>query len=130
MSQAELIQLIFVVSTMMGIEPEIVLAVAKTETNLNPDAVGTKGERGLLQVMPKYSSVNPEMLSVPAIGLVEGIKHLKWARKHCPFQENNTWLICFNRGITGSLKVEKPYENAYYLKFVDNYDKLSIASND
>lgn len=39
-----------------GVDPTLALAVAQRESSLNPNAVGTKGERGVFQIMPSTAA--------------------------------------------------------------------------
>jgi hypothetical protein len=49
-----ILTLITVMSLEAGIDPNLAIAVAKTESGLNPVAVGTIGEIGLFQVRPDF----------------------------------------------------------------------------
>lgn len=114
--KSTLISLIISLSPHFGINPDLAVAVAMQESSLNPQAVGGVGEVGLFQVRPRYSLYNREDLFNPAINIVEGLRMLKFAKKHCKHRENYTFIICFNRGVTGGARVENPYENDYYIK--------------
>jgi soluble lytic murein transglycosylase-like protein len=48
----EIRQAIIDTATSYGIDPNIALAVAQHESGLNPEAIGSKGEIGIFQLMP------------------------------------------------------------------------------
>lgn len=50
----QLIALITAISIQHGVDPNLAVAIAKTESRLNPAAVGTIGEIGIFQLRPEY----------------------------------------------------------------------------
>lgn len=111
-----IISLILSAAPHFGIDPNIAVAVSKQESSLNPKAVGTLNEIGLFQVRPKYSKFSRSELFNPIINITEGLRMLKFAKKHCKHQVEFTFIICYNRGITGGSRVKDPYSNDYYKK--------------
>jgi len=64
----------------MGIDPRLAVALAFRESSLNPDAVGTSGEIGLMQVMPstaKDMGFSVEDLRNPSKNIEIGLTYLK-----------------------------------------------------
>jgi hypothetical protein len=60
-----------------GLEPALVLAVARVESGLHPDAVSPKGAQGLMQLMPKTAaSLGVEDPFDPTQNLDGGARHL------------------------------------------------------
>ena len=49
----DLVQVIIQESQAFGLDPIFVLAIIQTESKFNPNAVGTSGEIGLMQVLPR-----------------------------------------------------------------------------
>jgi hypothetical protein len=64
----------------MGVDPRLAVALAFRESSLNPDAVGTSGEIGLMQVMPstaKDMGFSIEDLRNPSKNIEIGLTYLK-----------------------------------------------------
>jgi hypothetical protein len=64
----------------MGIDPRLAVALAFRESSLRPDAVGTSGEIGLMQVMPataKGMGFSVEDLRNPSKNIEIGLTYLK-----------------------------------------------------
>lgn len=92
------------------VEPEVAIAVAKVESNLNPKAVGSKGEIGLFQLRPEFHRGN---LLDPKTNIKLGVAHLAYWKRKCPVQDKLAWFTCFNQG---SRKPKYPTILPYYRK--------------
>lgn len=114
-----IISLIVSMSPHFGIKPETAIAVAKVESSLNAEAIGSFGEVGLFQIRPEYSKYTAEELKNPAINVLEGLRILSEAKSRCKHQEGKTWLNCYNLGITGGARIKHPKLYPYYLKVMN-----------
>jgi soluble lytic murein transglycosylase-like protein len=101
----------------------LVHSVIQVESSWNTKAVGPQGEVGLMQLVPRYVPVSRERLFNPRENIHYGVKALVWARTHCKHQKDNTFILCYNRGIAGGSRVENPYEDAYYKKVMVEYKR-------
>jgi hypothetical protein len=107
--------LIFREAVRQNFDGEIALAVAIVESNLNPSAIGPKGEYGLFQVRPEFTSVSKKALLDAKTNAKVGIEKLKEFQQICPLKENLTWVICYNNGLR---KPRFPLLHPYYKKFI------------
>jgi len=96
-----------------NIDPKLVAAIIKVESNWNVNAKGSVGEVGLMQMHPRFHKDT----SIRA-----GIEYLAFVRKHCPYKENLTWVSCYNQGLTKHPK--HPELLPYYKKVMSEYEAL------
>lgn len=111
-----IISLILSMAPFFDISPELVVAIAKQESSLRPNVIGPVGEVGLFQIRPRYSRFSKEELKNPAINIIEGLRMLKFAKRYCRHKLDFTWIICYNLGVRGGSKVNKPKQFIYYKK--------------
>ena len=104
------------------VEPELVAAIIKVESNFKHSTVSTAGARGLMQLMPKTAKlmkVNPYDMNANING---GTKYIAW----CLEQHNNNLklaLASYNAGI-GNVK---KYNGIPPFKETQNYVKKVLA---
>ncbi len=107
-----------------GVNPALVKAVIKAESDFDPYAVSRKGARGLMQLMPEtikdLKVYNPFQ---PRENINGGVKFLKKLLEH--FDNNLTLsLAAYNAGIKAVERYEAipPYqETKHYVQKVLNY---------
>ena len=100
-------------SAKYNIDPELVTAIVKVESNFNPKAVGASHkERGLMQLHPKYFPT--ATFSVKG-NLEQGIRHLVSMRPHCIQKYGKgAWFVCYNVGANS--KIKNAIKQSYYKK--------------
>lgn len=88
-----------------GIEPALVFAVIKTESNFSADAVSSAGAQGLMQIMPKTADFLDKLagrtpaerdLLQPETNIRYGCEMLKWLGDE--FFATGTVLAAYNAG--------------------------------
>jgi len=112
-----------------NVKPELAVAIAKVESSLNPNAVGAIGEIGLFQIRPKYSKfTSSELFNIPT-NIIEGLRMLRFAKKHCKHKIDYTWVTCYNAGLTGGSRIENPKEFDYYKKVMKRLSEDKDVQN-
>jgi soluble lytic murein transglycosylase-like protein len=124
------------ISDQQGVDPELVKAVAKTESNYNPYAVSNKGALGLMQLIPETAKRFGVTNVFDAKQNIEGgVKFLKFLMGMFP---NNLpyILAAYNAGENAVLKYKgiPPYREtqAYVRKISQAYSRKGsflVASN-
>jgi len=135
-----------------GLDPYLVAGVIKKESGFKVKAVGTVGEKGLMQLRPEYfeSSADKDLLPIklgtiysweretilektriakehslfnPEVNIATGTKHLRNLKKSCPHGSEFDFLVCYNRGLAGGKRVTNP-SNDKYVQEVAKYADL------
>lgn len=110
---------------MSGIDPALTQAVIKVESNGNPYALSKdKQDGGLMQVRMKYVPETKLQLFQSCTNVKRGIALLNTARKKCKHTIDNTWLTCYNAGVTGGSRIKHPKKFPYYKKVMSAYAKI------
>ncbi len=131
MSKLMIIMLILKYSTIMGIDPHIALAVAKVESNFNPNIVGSIGEIGLFQVRPEYvKGFTRDELFNPHTNIIVGINKIKEVQNACRHVGSNIdYIVCYNVGVTGGKRMRNPRRFSYMKKIYKVYNKSIVSAN-
>ena len=113
-----------------GIDPNWALAVAQTESGLNPDAASPAGAIGVMQLMPQTAQalgVDPKNIQQNIEG---GVKYLAQNLKQ--FGNPVAATAAYNAGPTPS-RWDNPETNAYVPKVIKAYQSMTAqqpAQND
>lgn len=125
-----IISLIMQFSSLHHLNPVMVLAVIKTESNFNANAVGSAGEIGLLQLMPSnFPYMTRKELMDPATNIALGTAYLAHLRdKECKYHVDNTFLVCYNYGSANTKKVKYPKSFPYYKRVMKQMKQYTVSS--
>lgn len=109
MTEAMIISLIMTYSQMFGVDPQLSLAVAQTESNLNPNAISNSSDYGIFQLNRKsFPKLSIKELLNPYVNIPTGIFYLKRMKETCVHKANNGFLVCWNYGIANAKRVKYP----------------------
>lgn len=114
------IKLIISYANLLGVDPNLALAIAETESKFNPMAVGALGELSVFQIRVEYTHLNKQQLQ-GTMGIYEGIRLLKETQKACQ-SLGEAWFICHNLGKSGGKKIKYPKQFVYYQKVMYTYN--------
>ena len=92
------------------VDPALVYALTRMESNFDANAVSTAGARGLMQIMPvtaRYVAGNPSlsgaMLHNPALNLALGQRYVTWLARQTVVDDNLLYLLASYNAGAGSL---------------------------
>ena len=110
-----------------GVDPHLVWAVIKVESDFNPQAISHKGARGLMQLMPATARMHAvKDIHDPNENIRAGVRHLRLVLDR--FKGNlRLGLAAYNAGIKAVEKYRNvpPYsETKKYIKRVLRYYNL------
>ncbi|WP_420795396.1 lytic transglycosylase domain-containing protein [Desulfofalx alkaliphila] len=116
-----------------NIDPYLLAALIKTESNFNPEATSPAGARGLLQIMPDTgmwiadqmgrTDFNPDQLYNPEISINMGAWYLSNLKKEFP-GDQALILAAYN---AGRGNVSNWLENGYWTGETKNIDQIPFA---
>lgn len=120
----EIAAIIYLNALAAGINPHLAISVAVVESNLNPAAIGLKGDVGLFQV--RHELVEESFFDLLNLdkNIRAGLRVLAHAKRGCNNFEDKTWVVCYNRGVTGAKRVVNKKNDAYYRKVNNVYNCL------
>ena len=97
-----------------GLDANLMLAIAKVESNLDPEARGALDDTGLFQLRKRFHG---EGASTDAYtNSVTAARYLKWLKKRPKCAEYGAaWYVCFNTG-PNSIPLDNPTTFSYYKK--------------
>jgi hypothetical protein len=91
-------------STEHGVDPELVKAVAKVESNFNPYAISYKGAQGIMQLIPQTARrFGVKNVYDPKQNIEGGVKYLKFLSRMFPDNLPHV-LAAYNAGENAVLK--------------------------
>lgn len=93
-----------------GVNPDLAVAIAEVESELNERAVGALGEIGLFQLRPEYHRV---VKGNTRQNIEAAMAYLADLQRTCS-SYGDAYFVCFNYGTARRLRYPKLYP--YYLK--------------
>jgi soluble lytic murein transglycosylase-like protein len=125
MVKVTLLRVLIHLCSINHIDPFLAEAIIKVESQWDSHLVGLANERGLFQLnptsFPTYSLVD---LKDSRLNIKLGVEYLVKMKRECVHQDNNSFILCYNRGVAGAQKVKNYKTDSYYKKVMIEYDKL------
>jgi soluble lytic murein transglycosylase len=139
----QLVQVIIEESRLYDLDPIFVLAIIQTESRFNPNTVGTSGEIGLMQILPKTGEwiakkyelpwSGSSMLYNPIVNVKVGIRYFALLRKKFD-RSAYFYLPAYNMGPLNVMRLNRDLASAddtgnrikfiYSSKVMANYDAI------
>ena len=130
MTEAMIISIITTYSLIYGVDPKVALSVAKVESGLNHKAISRDlKDHSVFQIRSSsFPSLTKKGLMNPYVNILIGIRYLKTVSENCKFKEDNTWVVCYNRGIKGRSRVIDVKKDKYYQRVMAEIRKTDPMS--
>jgi soluble lytic murein transglycosylase-like protein len=115
-------------SVRYGVDPQLALAIAERESNLNPDAVGSIGELGVFQLRPEYHKVRRGDY---AHNIDVAIRYLAKLKQSCSHY-GEAYFVCYNVG-PNYKRLKYPHLFPYYkhvTKIMVRNSQYLVANSD
>lgn len=121
----DILTAILIQSSAQKVDPYLVAAVVQVESQFNPQTVGSIGEIGLMQLRPEYfANGRPKDLFNPEMNIRLGIGYLAKIKNRCRHKVGNTFLVCYNAGVTGGSRIKNPSQFPYVVRVSKAYNEL------
>jgi soluble lytic murein transglycosylase-like protein len=114
-----ILKLILLLAPKHHVDPALVAAIVDVESQFRVDATGAIGERGLMQLHPRYFEGDEHY--DPLTNLEAGMEKLRRDRRSCKIPLVLGVVICYNQGVSGAQRVLSPDQHPYYRKVLDTY---------
>jgi len=111
-------------SNQHNLNPDLMVAIARTESGLNPKAVGGLGEIGVFQLRPEFHDVRPGDVEH---NIETAILYLAEIRRKWEPVYGDAWFIKYNLG-PNYRRLNYPKRFPYYVKVMSHMDR-TVATN-
>lgn len=109
--------LIIYYSMINGIDTTLSFQMARVESNMNPNAVSLTQDGGLYQLNRKsYKFHNEKWRFDPIINISIALNLLGKLKEKCTHKSYNSYVLCYNMGVSGAKKIKFPHSHLYYKK--------------
>jgi soluble lytic murein transglycosylase-like protein len=111
-------------STQYNLNPDLMVAIARTESGLDPNAVGGLGEIGVFQLRPEFHDVRPGDVEH---NIETAILYLAEIRRKWEPVYGDAWFIKYNLG-PNYRRLNYPKRFPYYVKVMSHMGR-TVATN-
>jgi hypothetical protein len=102
-----------------GVDPELAVAIARVESNLNPKAKGASNEHGLFQLHPKFHLPYVDDLDSH---IDAALGYLVRVQLMCGERFGSASFVCFNHGPNTNIK--EPTRTQYYKRVTAELQRM------
>jgi soluble lytic murein transglycosylase-like protein len=108
---------ISLIASLYGIDSSLALKLAKIESNMNPNAISKTKDGGVFQLNSKYYKFhNPNWVFDSVTNTHLAMETLKNLKNKCIHKSHNSYIVCYNLGISGAKKIKRAMHQTYYKK--------------
>ncbi len=94
-----------------GVNPDLAVAIATVESELNSEKIGGLGEVGLFQLRPEFHKVKRGNVKA---NIRTAMRYLRYIQTKCEPKYDKAWFICYNLGPNYS-RLKYPKLFRYYV---------------
>lgn len=122
-SKEEIKQVIAKEALVRNIDPDLAVAIAIQESQLNPNAIGPKKEVGVFQLRPQFHKVDPKVM---VSNIQVALDYLVEIRRQCGVYPDHSYINCYNTG-PHYKKLKHPKLFPYYKKVMQKKNDIHVS---
>jgi soluble lytic murein transglycosylase-like protein len=119
-------QCILLASLYYNVDQNLIKSIIYTESKYQHKVLGSLDDVGLMQIRHTLVPHHLELLQEPCVNIFLGTKILSEIKYQCKHKLDKTFVICYNKGVTGGSRINYPLKDTYYKKVKTRYDTNTL----